>query len=131
MGLFNVDFTGLGGITTVIDDILKMFPNAEQRAAAEAKLQDLVAQVAAAQSATNTEEAKSSNIFVAGWRPFIGWVCGLGFVYSIIGAPLHLPVLDTNPMIMVLSGMLGLGTMRTAEKIGNVPDTKVRVLGRK
>src|SRR6185295_18246712 len=72
MGLFNIDFTGLGGITTVIDDILKMFPNAEQRAAAEAKIQDLVAQVAAAQSATNTEEAKSSSLFVAGWRPFIG-----------------------------------------------------------
>ena len=131
MGLFNIDFTGLGGITTVIDDILKMFPNAEQRAAAEAKIQDLVAQVAAAQSATNTEEAKSSSLFVAGWRPFIGWVCGMGFVYTIISAPLHLPQMDTAPMISILGGMLGLGTMRSYEKANNVPDTKIKVLGKR
>src|SRR6478735_7205187 len=77
-----LDIFGVGGISNVIDDILKMFPNAEQRAAAENKLTDLVGQVAAAQSATNTAEAATGKIFLAGWRPFIGWICGFGFLYS-------------------------------------------------
>lgn len=123
MGLF--DITGLGGITDVLKDLIELFPNAEQRAAAANKLQDAESAIAAAQSATNTAEASSSSFFVAGWRPFIGWVCGFGFVYSIIGPAVHLPVIDTNSMITILGGMLGLGTMRTAEKIKNVPDSTI------
>lgn len=123
MGFF--DITGLGEVASVAKDILAMFPNAEQREQAASKLQDFAAQVAASQSATNTAEASNTSFFVAGWRPFIGWVCGFGFVYSIIGPAVHLPVIDTNPMIMILSGMLGLGTMRTAEKIKNIPDTTI------
>ena len=129
-GLFNIDLTGIGGVTTVIDDILKMFPNAEQREAAAAKIQDLVAQVAAAQSATNTAEAGSASLFVAGWRPFIGWVCGFGFVYSIVQPVLHLPPADMGNIIAILGGMLGLGGMRTAEKIGGVPDSKIKIFKR-
>lgn len=130
MGLFNIDLTGLGGVTTVIDDILKMFPNAEQREAAANKIQDLIAQVAAAQSATNTAEAQSSSLFVSGWRPFIGWCCGAGFLYTILQPALHLPPVDTNAMITILSGMLGLGGMRTVEKIGGVPDSKPKLFKR-
>ena len=126
MGLLNIDLSGIGGVTTVIDDILKMFPNAEQREAAAAKLQDLVAQVAAAQSATNTEEAKSASLFIAGWRPFIGWCCGFGFVYTVMQPALHLPPIDMSNMITILGGMLGLGGMRSYEKVNQVPDTKIK-----
>jgi hypothetical protein len=112
-----MDFLGLGPIAELGRDILAMFPNAEQREKAASKLQDLAAQIAAAQSATNTEEAKSQSLFVSGWRPFIGWVCGLGFVYSIIQPGLHLPPVDMANIIAILGGMLGLGTMRTVEKI--------------
>jgi len=109
----------------------RQLQDAEQRARAASKLQDAESAIAAAQSATNTAEAASPSFFVAGWRPFIGWVCGLGFVYTIVGAALHLPAIDTNPMIMILTGMLGLGTMRTAEKITGVPPSKVGKVARK
>jgi len=123
MGLF--DITGLGGITDVLKDLIQLFPNAEQRAAAANKIQDAESAIAAAQSATNTAEASSGSFFVAGWRPFIGWVCGFGFIYSIVGPALHMPVVDTNSMITILGGMLGLGTMRTFEKIKDVPSSTV------
>jgi hypothetical protein len=123
-----LDIFGVGGITNVIDDILKMFPNAEQRAAAENKLTDLVGQVAAAQSATNTAEAATGNIFLAGWRPFIGWICGFGFLYSVVQPIVHFPPIDTANLQAVLYGMLGLGAMRTAEKITGVATTAIKKL---
>jgi hypothetical protein len=123
MGLF--DITGLGGITDVLKELIQLFPNAEQRAAAATKIQDAESAIAAAQSATNTAEASNPSVFVAGWRPAIGWVCVAGFLYTILQPGLHLPAIDTNVMITILSGMLGLGTMRTAEKIGNVQDSKI------
>ena len=122
MGLF--DITGIGGITDVLKELILLIPNAEQRAAAANKIQDAESAIAAAQSATNTAEAQNPSVFVAGWRPAIGWCCVLGFVYTILQPGLHLPAIDTNVMITILSGMLGLGTMRTAEKIKQVPDSK-------
>jgi hypothetical protein len=123
MGLF--DITGLGGVTDVLKELIQLFPNAEQRERAATKIQDAESAIAASQSATNTAEATNPSFFVAGWRPFIGWVCGFGFVYTIIGAALHLPPIDTNAMITILTGMLGLGTMRTAEKAMGVPTSTV------
>lgn len=120
-----MDLLGIGPIADLAKEILSMFPNAEQRAAAASKLQDLAAQIAAAQSATNTAEAANGSLFVAGWRPFIGWVCGGGFAYSIVQPALHLPPVDLNNVIAILGGMLGLGTMRTFEKIQGVPSTKI------
>ena len=70
-------------------------------------------------------------MFVAGWRPFIGWVCGSGLVYSFIAQPLLAwasgiwvfpapPVLDLSTLLTVLGGMLGLSSLRTVEKINGV-----------
>ncbi len=116
MSLF--DLTGIGGITDVLKDLIQLFPNAEQRAAAASKIQDAESAIAAAQSATNTAEAANNSIFVAGWRPACGWVCVSGLIYSTVVSPaFHLPAGDTNTLIMILTGMLGLGTMRTVEKI--------------
>jgi hypothetical protein len=123
-----MDLLGIGPIADLAKEILAMFPNAEQRAAAASKLQDLAAQIAAAQSTTNTAEAASSNLFVAGWRPFIGWVCGFGFVYSIVQPMLHLPPVDLSNIIAILGGMLGLGTMRTVEKVTGVPTSKIKTI---
>lgn len=76
----------------------------------------------------NIEEAKSSNLFVSGWRPAVGWVCALAFAWEFVGLPMCLyignavghvvvpPVLDTAAMGTILMGMLGLGGMRTWEK---------------
>lgn len=81
------------------------------------------------QADINKIEAASSDIFVSGWRPFIGWVCGVAFAYHFILQPLlafaianaggdvKLPTFDMQALSTVLMGMLGLGGLRTIEKI--------------
>lgn len=124
MSIFG-DFTGIGSVADLAKSILEMFPNAEQRAEAANKMQDIAAQIAASQSATNTEEAKSDNIFVSGWRPCCGWVCVVGLTYSSVVAPVFgWPSADSNTLIGILTGMLGLGAMRSAEKITSVVKKK-------
>jgi hypothetical protein len=83
------------------------------------------------QADINKTEAASAEIFVSGWRPFIGWVCGVAFAYHFIVQPLlafaiantggdaELPAFDMNALSTVLMGMLGLGGLRTLEKIKN------------
>lgn len=77
----------------------------------------------------NQAEAASPSLFVAGWRPFIGWVCGVAFCYHFILQPLLaflianaggsviLPAFQMQELSTVLMGMLGLGGLRTLEKI--------------
>ena len=81
-----------------------------------------------AQIEVNKEEAKHKSIYVAGWRPFIGWVCGLGFAMNFLvgplltffcalaGVPVVFPTIDVAAFMPVLLGMLGLGAYRTYEK---------------
>jgi len=85
------------------------------------------------QLSINQEEAKSTNVFVSGWRPFVGWVCGSAFAWNWIGLPmakfglavfttqtLDISPADLSEMLPVLLGMLGLGTLRTFEKTKGV-----------
>ncbi len=77
----------------------------------------------------NKAEAANSSIFVAGWRPFIGWVCGAAFAWNWIGLPIakvasqfagtiiQLGTADMSEMMPVLLGMLGLGAMRSYDKV--------------
>lgn len=85
----------------------------------------------AGQLKINEIEAANPSVFVSGWRPFVGWVCGFGLVYSFLGQPLlawasvnyHFsipPTLDLGTLITVLGGMLGLSGLRTMEKINGV-----------
>jgi hypothetical protein len=89
------------------------------------------------QIGTNTEEAKSANMFVAGWRPAVGWIGAVGLGYSFVVEPFAdwiakvifhysgtFPVLDTGQLMALVTGMLGFGTMRAVEKIKGVPDSK-------
>lgn len=84
---------------------------------------------AMAQVATNKEEAKHRSTFVAGWRPFIGWTCGVALAYHFVLHPIilfvvavagvdipELPAFDMDSLMTVLLGMLGLGGLRTFEK---------------
>ena len=81
----------------------------------------------------NREEAKSPNVFVSGWRPFIGWVCGSALGYTYLGYPIatwvcsvwfpmvHVPALGNDGMLYeLLFGMLGMGGLRTFEKVKGV-----------
>lgn len=84
------------------------------------------------QLAINQAEATNPSVFVSGWRPFIGWVCGCACAWNWIGLPiakaglilagysLALSPASLTEMMPVLLGMLGLGTLRTAEKINGV-----------
>lgn len=76
------------------------------------------------QAEINKVEAQHRSMFVAGWRPFIGWICGIAFAFHYIVMPLLLaytnmkPIeFDTNSLFTVLMGMLGLGGLRTYEKL--------------
>ena len=80
----------------------------------------------------NKVEAGNASVFVSGWRPFIGWVCGAAcawnwiglkialFVAAFFGHPLALASADLSEMMPVLMGMLGIGTLRTIEKLNGV-----------
>lgn len=77
------------------------------------------------QSEINKVEAQSRHWFVSAWRPSLGWVCSLAFAYHFVAFPIiktiypeiEFPVLETEPLFTVLLGMLGLGGMRTFEKL--------------
>jgi len=79
-----------------------------------------------AQIELNKVEAGNGSVFVAGWRPFVGWVCGVGLGAQVILFPLLDRIFnwkmtfDTELLVLTLSGMLGLGSMRTLEKIKGV-----------
>jgi hypothetical protein len=114
----------------------RVWPDPEKAAAAKLELFKMqqsgeLAQIAG-QMEVNKAEAANPNVFVSGWRPFIGWVCGLGFGVQFVfgplaewgsalyGHPVKFPPMDTGTMMPLLLGMLGLGGLRTAEKINGV-----------
>lgn len=89
-------------------------------------------QLAQMQANVNVEEAKSGNFFTSGWRPYIGWICGTGLAYQFLFRPIfgwicenllnwtQPPALELGTLLTLLTGMLGLGGMRTYEKWKNV-----------
>lgn len=137
MGLA-IDLTGVGeaikgigsGITDFISHVQGKLSPTEQ-----AQLQQLADQTEATQMATqaaiNQVEAASTNWLVAGWRPFIGWVCGAAIAYNfllipfgtlalqIVGSRYNMPTVDYSALWTLVMAMLGVGTMRTVEKLQN------------
>lgn len=90
--------------------------------AAEGELKQIIAQLE-----VNAKEAMHPSIFVAGWRPFFGWAGGVGFIYAVMLQPLlawyatiHAipvpPELNLDLLWVVITGMLGIGGLRTYEK---------------
>ena len=82
-------------------------------------------ELAKGQIEVNKTEAAHKSLFVAGWRPAIGWICGLALLYSTILAPIlgiwfTVPPVDSSLLTSVLMGMLGLGAMRSYEKTKGV-----------
>ena len=89
----------------------------------------LIQEINKAQIEVNKIESGSSSLFKSGWRPFVGWTCGIALCYHFvlqpflmfvllsIGKPMELPVFDMSTLTTVLFGMLGLGGMRSFEKV--------------
>jgi len=90
-------------------------------------------EVALAQIEVNKAEAASGSTFIGGWRPFVGWTCGVALAYHFVGQPVimfavamfgleipTLPDFDMASLLTVLMGMLGLGGLRTFEKFKGV-----------
>lgn len=109
----------------------RWFPDPAKKAEAEAQfmllMQEQDFKKVLGQLEVNAKEAANPSIFVAGWRPFVGWCCGLGFLWATIGQPVVTwiatargwpapPAIDTDVLLYVLGGMLGLGTLRSFEK---------------
>lgn len=125
-------------LTPVITDVLnRFFPDKEKAAEAERAIEAALIQNATeinkAQILVNMQEAAHRTVFVAGWRPFIGWVCGFALAWHFVLAPLamfafgylgletpDLPTFDMGTLMTVLMGMLGLGGLRTFEKLKGV-----------
>ena len=122
-------------IAPILGSVLdRLFPDKEKAAEAqraiESALLENAAQINLAQIEVNKAEAQHRTIFVAGWRPFIGWVCGVALAWHFVGVPVtiffiawagaevpELPAFDMNSLMTVLMGMLGLGGLRTFEKM--------------
>lgn len=126
-------------ISAVVGVIDKVIPDPAQKAQAQlavlklqqdGQLKQLEAdlQLALAQTQINVEEAKSPDLFRGGWRPFVGWVCGLGLAIQFLVAPIAtwaaalnghptvFPQLDLSTLLTLLFGMLGLGALRSFDK---------------
>ena len=118
----------------------KIFPDPEERDKAKIKLLELQqtgelarltadTELAKAQMEINKQEATHKSIFIAGWRPAVGWCCAGAFAYHFILQPLlvfimvnagravELPEFDMDALYTVLMGMLGFGAMRSVEKV--------------
>lgn len=112
----------------------RLWPDPAQQAAAQLELLKMQQageldqlnadlQLALAQASTNTAEAAAPDLFTRGWRPFCGWVCGLGLLYQFLLRPALIafgkpaPDLDMGTLLTLLFGMLGLGAYRSVEKI--------------
>ena len=126
----------VGGIIGPIKDLISEFIIDKDKQAEIAYKVSILASTQAheqmlAQSATNTEEAKSNSMFVAGWRPAAGWCCVAGMANNFIIVPIAGPIfdaytkiemvpLDLTVMLPILLGMLGLAAARSAEKVNGV-----------
>ena len=119
----------IGPVTGLLD---KFIEDKDQKAALAHEIatmsQKYAQEIAKGQMAINEVEAAHKSLFVSGWRPFIGWTCGLGmfgnfitipfsnFVLALLELDIVIPLVPLETMMPVLMGMLGLGAMRTFEK---------------
>ena len=122
--------TLVGPVSNILD---KVIPDADEKARLAHEIATMsdqhAQQLALAQVEVNKTEAASGSLFKGGWRPFVGWTCGIALLYHFILSPLILfgvslagvdippiPEFDMGSLMTVLMGMLGLSGLRTYEK---------------
>lgn len=123
----------IGPVTGLLDKFIEDKDQKARLAHDLATMADNHAQeLAKAQLEVNKVEAAHHSLFVSGWRPFVGWTCGLGmfgnfitipfanFVLALFKVDIVIPLVPLETMMPVLMGMLGLGAMRSYEKSKDV-----------
>lgn len=131
----------MGAVLALLPFVQSLFdrivpdPKERERAMAEftAKAMEMAQSQDSAQADINRAEAGSGNLFIGGWRPFIGWCCGVALAWAFVigpilqwfiavsGSPITLPPLTMNDHLWELVfAMLGLGGLRTFEKLRGV-----------
>jgi hypothetical protein len=128
--LFIAPLLELGG-----NIIKRLIPDPAEKAKAELELLKMAQEgdlkQVLSQLEINAKEAAHPSMFVAGWRPGAGWVGVLGLFYAAIGQPMLVwlanikgwptpPAVDAELLLYVLGGMLGLGGLRSIEKVRGV-----------
>lgn len=111
---------GLGGVSKILDNLVT---TQKERGDLDIAFNKLQADI-------NLVEAKSGSFFVSGWRPFIGWVCGVGVGFNYVLRPFfnyilavfypsvsQMETMDMSQLMPLLMGMLGFGALRTYEKV--------------
>ena len=116
----------IGPVSAILD---KVIPDKDLREKLSHEIATMADKQMSAQIEVNKVEAAHKSIFIAGWRPAIGWICGFALLYSTILSPIigiwfTVPAVDSSLLTTVLMGMLGLGAMRTAEKVKGVQREK-------
>jgi len=120
-----------------VGDILDKFvADKDLKAKLQHELDTEIHRANLAQIEVNKAEASHKSLFVAGWRPFVGWVCAgalayhfifqpiMVFAISVYGVSITLPEFDMGSLMTILMGMLGLGGLRTLEKVQKVSRDK-------
>lgn len=132
-----------GMIGPILGPLIDRIPDPNERARAkeqvEAQMLAAMTSLVQGQLEINKQEAQHGSIFVAGWRPGIGWICGLALGWNFIIQPIAnwvaftsgvdlagVPALDTGELTTILLGMLGLGGLRTYEKRLGVARTGIK-----
>lgn len=124
MSLINLDAGKL--IDSVASGLDSLFTSDDEREQAKFVLEKLRQQPHLLQAEINKIDANSKNWFQAGWRPAIGWTCAIGFMYATMLSPLlqqlfglEMPEIQAVIITNTMYAMLGLGGLRTYEKIKN------------
>ena len=133
---------GLPFLSTLVESVVKeadeLFTSDEEREKIKLALTKELNRSHHLQSVANIESSNHSSIFVAGARPFVMWICGFAFAYATLIEPIArfiatmagytgtFPELDTALTLQVLLGMMGLGAMRSFDKVKHVDTKKVK-----
>ena len=119
-------FAGIAG--SVMDGLDDLFTSDEEKSNATYRLTELLQKPHNLQAMANIEGAKHSSVFVAGWRPAIGWVCAIGLGYQFLilpfaglinayyALPAELPSIQAAELSSLVMALLGLGGLRSYEK---------------
>ena len=128
-----------GGIGKAIGTVAKTIGAwQDKKISAQVAMAEIAIRVPTMQMEINKIEANHPSIFVSGWRPFIGWICGAGFGYAFLIQPLvngfigmmgyeqTFPSLDTGVLVSIVVPMLGLAGYRSYEKVKGIAKDHMR-----